>query len=199
MAKGVLSEILRSQQTVFTFKELLMRRRTTATKTLKNRINYYVQRGDLYHIRRGLYAKDKNYDRLELVTKILTPSYISFETVLRAAGIIFQYYSQIFVATYQSREIICDGQTYVFRSLKPIILTNTVGIEIKDTYSIASPERAFLDIVYLHKGYYFDNLQPLNWDKVNEILPVYGDNKRMKQKVALYRRTFEADFLKTSK
>jgi hypothetical protein len=46
------------------------------------------------------------------------------------------------------------------------------------TYNIASAERAFLDIIYLNKNYYFDNLSNLNWDKVFEILPIY-QNKNM--------------------
>jgi len=41
-------------------------------------------------LRRGLYAKDNSYDKNELATKIYIPSYISFETVLRNAGAIFQ-------------------------------------------------------------------------------------------------------------
>jgi len=39
--------------------------------------------------RRGIYAKDKNYDRLELANRIYTPSYISLETVLSREGIVF--------------------------------------------------------------------------------------------------------------
>jgi len=191
MQDNILQEILRSNQTVFTFKELLIRRRGINTKTLKSRLHYYVQQGSLYNIRRGLYAKDKQYNRLELATKILVPSYISFESVLRDSGIIFQYSSAIFVASYQSRTIQCDGQSYVFKKLKPVILTNSVGIEVGQEYSIASTERAFLDTVYLHKYYHFDNLEPLNWDKVNELLPIYGENKSMKQRVERYYKIFK--------
>lgn len=155
--------------------------------TIRSRISYYIKQSDLYPIRRGLYAKDKNYDRFEVATKILSPAYISFETVLASAGIIFQYYNQIFVASYQSRAVACDGQVYTFKRIKPIILTNAVGVEIKENYSIASPERAFLDVIYLYPNYYFDNLSPLNWDKVYEILPMY-QNKRMAKMVQRYHK-----------
>ena len=131
MEEGFFKNILREDQTVFSFKELLLKYRGIDPKVLKSKISYYLKRGDLYHIRRGLYAKDKDYNRLELATKILTPSYISFETVLASAGIIFQYYSQIFVASYQTREIICDGKTYSFKRIKPTVLTNSFCIEIK--------------------------------------------------------------------
>lgn len=190
MVDNILSAILRFKKTVFSFKELLMLWPNTDIKTLKSKINYYIKQDDLYHIRRGLYAKDKNYDRLELATKILIPSYISFETVLAAAGIIFQYYDQIFVATYQSRNIQCDGQKYNFKTLKSSILTNTTGIEIKENYSIASAGRAFLDVIYLNKDYHFDNLASLDWDKIYEILPIYK-NKRMEKIVKKYHESYK--------
>jgi len=60
--------------------------------------------------------------------------------------------------SYLTREIICDGQKYVFRKIKDTILTNSLGLEKKDNYFIASRERAFLDTVYLNKNYYFDRL-----------------------------------------
>lgn len=181
----ILKEILKSDQTVFSFKELLLKSPNIDAKKLKAQLNYYVKHGDLYHIRRGIYAKDNNYDRLELATKIFSPAYISFETVLLNAGIIFQYYSQIFVATYQAREIICDEQTYIYRKLKSTILTSTQGVEIKTNYSIATTERAFLDMVYLHKHYHFDNLEPLDWDKVYALVPLY-QNKTMQKRVNVY-------------
>jgi predicted transcriptional regulator of viral defense system len=190
MKKVNILSILRSKSSVFTFKELLLANMEANPLLLKRRLNYYVKQGELYHIRRGLYAKDKHYDKLELSTKIFTPSYVSFETVLVEAGIIFQHYSTIFVATYQTKDIICDGQTYSFKKIKDTILTNSSGIEQRDYYFIASKERAFLDILYLNKGYYFDNLAPLDFDKVLALLPIYN-NKRMAKKVHAYFKDFQ--------
>lgn len=199
MQKKLLTELLRKKQTVFSFKELLLTWRKVDAKILKSRLNYYVKRGDLHHIRRGLYAKDANYNRLELATKIFAPSYVSFETVLSQAGITFQYHKQIFVASYQSRDIECDGQTYIFKAIKPTILTNSLGVEIQKNYSIASTERAFLDTVYLNTEYHFDNLAPLNWEKVSELLPIYGDNKSMKARVDKYRAAFAKSIARPSR
>lgn len=191
MQKRNLQELLRVNQTVFSFKEILLRFKTDDVASLKSKLNYYVKRGDLYSIRRGLYAKDAQYNRLELATKIFTPSYISFETVLSSIGIVFQYYSTIFVASYQSRTITCDKQVYTFRALKPTLLTNSEGVQILETYSIASTERAFLDVIYLNKHYHFDNLEPINWDKVYEILPIYGDIKSMRKRVDSYHKSYK--------
>ncbi len=154
---------------------------------LKRRLNYYIKEGELYPIRKGLYAKNKDYNRYELATKIYTPSYISFETVLAEAGVIFQYYERIFIASYLTREIAVDKQKYSYRKIKDSILTDNIGIEHKNNYAIATPERAFLDIVYLNKDYYFDNFSVLNWDKVFEILPIYS-NKRMEKEIKDYQK-----------
>jgi predicted transcriptional regulator of viral defense system len=56
-------------------------------------------------------------NKFEIATKIYKPSYISFETVLSQSGVIFQYYSQIFVASYLTREIEVDGQKYFYRKI----------------------------------------------------------------------------------
>ncbi len=182
MKISILDKLLRSKKTVFSFKEILLLSGEADPKKIIKRLSYYGKSGDLYHIRRGLYSKDKNYNRLEVATKIITPAYISFETVLRNKGIIFQFYSQIFVASTHTRNITCDGQEYVFRTIKYSILSNPIGVDIGDLYSIASAERAYLDMLYIYSDYYLDNPSPLNWEVVYEILPIY-ENKRMKKVV----------------
>ena len=191
MEKADILNILKSNNTVFSFKEILLTSGESNPALLRRRIYSYIKNGQLYGIRRGLYAKDKNYNKFELATKIFIPAYVSFETVLAEAGVTFQHYSQIFVASYQTKEIDCDGQIFSFKKLKTNILNNNSGIENKGFYSIASKERAFLDIVYLNKDYHFDNLSPLDWDKVFSILPMY-ENKRMTKKVNQYYKDFKS-------
>lgn len=194
MEKNVLLQIFKSKSTVLSFKEILLAAGPISSDLLKRRLHYYVQNGELYAIRKGFYARDKNYDRREFATKLFTPSYISFETVLAEAGVIFQYYSTIFVATYQTKDIVCDGQQYSYKKLKDTILVNTTGIENRGNYFIASPERAFLDVLYLNKNYYFDNLSALNFDKLLSILPIY-QNKRMERAVHAQLKTFKEEEL----
>ena len=184
--------ILRSKNTVFSFKEILLASCEEKPQLLKRRLSYYVKKGELYPIRRGLYAKDKNYNQLELATKILTPSYVSFETILIEAGVIFQHYDTIFVATYQTKNIVCDAHTYSFRKIKDTILTNNAGIENRGNYFAASKERAFLDVLYLNKDYHFDNLSPLDQNKILILLPIYN-NKRMGNKVKSYFKAFNTE------
>lgn len=183
-----LDTLLRSKKTVFSTKDVALLWGEKSEAAARVRLSYYVKKGNLLRIHRGLYAKDKNYDKFELATKIYTPSYISFETVLAKTGVTFQFYGQIFVASYVTREIIANGQTYSYKRIKDSILTSPAGVEVKDNYHTASPERAFLDVVYSNKDYHFDNLAPLNWEKVFEILPIYS-NKSMDKKVKKYHKS----------
>lgn len=192
MEKKHFFNILRSKGTVFSFKEILLASNETKPMLLKRRLNYYVQQGELYAIRRGLYAKDKNYNRLELATKILKPAYVSFETVLVEAGIVFQHYARVFVASYKTKDIVCDGKEYSFHKIKDAILTNNAGLENRGNYCVASKERAFLDVLYLHKDYHFDNLGQLDFDKVLSLLPIYN-KKRMTKKVHDFIKAFKED------
>ncbi|MCX5849623.1 MAG: hypothetical protein NTW65_09255 [Deltaproteobacteria bacterium] len=189
--KKPISAILRSGRTVFTFKDISLMWRNTDQKAVIAGINYYVSTGQLHRIRRGIYAKDKNYDKTELACRIYTPAYVSFETVLTRAGINFQYYGQIFIASYLAREIVVDGQVYQYRKIKNTLLTDSAGVLNKDGIAIATMERAFLDTLYLNTDYHFDNLALLNWDKVFEMLPLY-DNKRMTKKAHEYFKGFKS-------
>jgi len=183
-----LDVLLRSSRTIFSTKDVALLWGEEKDSTVSVRLNKYVRAGKLVRVHRGLYAKDKSYDKFELATRIYTPSYISFETVLAKAGVIFQFYGQIFVASYVTREVTVGEQLYSYKRVRGSILTNRIGVEAKDNYYIASPERAFLDVVYSNKDYHFDNLSPLSWEKVFEILPTY-ENKSMEKKVKKYHKS----------
>lgn len=185
-----LEVLLRSSQTIFSSKDVALMWGEDNENIIKNRLNKYVKSGKLFKVRRGLFAKDKNYNRYELATRINTPSYISFETVLGASGMTFQYYGNIFVASYIKRNMEVDGQRIEFVRMKDYVLSNTFGIENSDGYARATKERAYLDTIYRSKKYYIDNESPLDWEKVFEILPIYH-NKKMEKTVKKYYDKFK--------
>jgi len=182
--------LLRSSKTIFSNKDVALMWGEEADGSVRVRLNYYVKAKKLIRVHRGLYAKDKNYNRYELATRINTPSYISFETVLGSSGMTFQYYGNIFVASYIKRNMEVDGQRIEFVRMKDYVLSNTLGIENSDGYARATKERAYLDTIYRSKKYYIDNESPLDWDKVFEILPIYH-NKRMEKTVKKYYDKFK--------
>ncbi len=180
-----LEVLLRSSKTVFSTKDVVLLWNENDNTVVTDRLKKYVKAGKLVRPYRGIYAKDKNYNRLELATRIYTPSYLSFETVLTRAGINFQFYGNVFVASYVTREVIVGDQKISFIRMKDYVLSNTAGIEHAEGIAMATKERAFLDRVYVSKDYHFDNLNALDWNKVFEILPIYH-NKRMEKKVKTY-------------
>ncbi len=179
MKKGdYLTTLLRSKKTVFSIQDIALLWQDPSTSTTRVRLNYYTKKGMLYRIRRGLYAKDRNYSRLELATRIFTPSYVSFETVLAREGLIFQYDTTIYIASYLTRALTIDGQTYQLKKIKDPILLNAQGILLDHDISIATRERALLDSLYINRDYHFDNVRTVDWNVVFEILPMY-ENRRM--------------------
>lgn len=177
--------ILRSKQTVFSVKDIVLLWGQPAVSIVRERLSYYVKTGKLVRVYKGFYAKDNDYNILELATKIYTPSYISFETVLTRAGIVFQHHRTIFVASYVNREISVGEYTINYIRTKNYVLSNMIGVTNEAGYAVASPERAFLDRLYISREYYFDNQAKLNWNVIFKIVPSYH-NQRLTKKVNQY-------------
>ncbi|MBI5152159.1 hypothetical protein HZA39_01375 [Candidatus Peregrinibacteria bacterium] len=186
---SLVAKLYQSQKTVLTNKDLALLWEETNEKNLKSKISYYVKRGALIRLIRGVFAKDKNYNPKELAASIYMPSYISFETVLREAGIIFQHYDTIFAAGPWPIAKKIDKYTFAFRKLKDTVLYNSAGIKNENGYSIASPERAFLDMIYLFPTYYFDNLKPINWEQCANLAKIY-DNKQLIKRFIKYQKKY---------
>ena len=170
---SIYNAILSSTRTVFTMQSLSLLSDACDKVQLAKSLNYYVSKGALLNLRRGIYSKPI-YNEQELACSILQPSYISLEYVLARSGVTFQYSKQLTCVSYQTRDIVVDGKEIAFRQINPMAWTNMLGIEQRDNIAIATPERAFLDMMYLSAGNcYFDNLHPLDKKLVREMLPVY--------------------------
>lgn len=169
-------------RTVFRLKDVAMLVGETNFDSLNQKLNYCVRTGKLLNPRKGIYCKLR-YDLEELSCRLFSPSYISLEYVLQKAGVIFQYDSRLTMVSYLSRTVEVINQIMSFRKIKNELLVATEGIEQKkNTVNIATPERAFLDMIYLNGAMYFDNLNPLNRDKIEMILPIYN-SKILKKRV----------------
>lgn len=184
---NVVARLYQSPKTVLTNKDLALIWEETNANNLKAKIAYYVKQGALIRLTRGVFAKDANYNAKELATSIYTPSYISFETVLREAGIIFQHYDTIFVAGPWPTTKKIDKYTFTFRKLKENVLYSSAGVKSENNYSIATPERAFLDTIYLFPKYYFDNLNSINWEQCADLVKMYK-NKQLIKRLTKYQK-----------
>lgn len=186
---NLIVKLYQSTRTVFSNKDLALIWVETNSDNLKAKTAYYVKRGVLTRLTRGIFAKGTEYDAKELATSIYTPSYISFETVLLEAGIIFQYYDTIFVAAPWPETKQIGKNKFAFRKLKDSVLYSAVGVKNDGNFAIASLERAFLDTIYLFPKYYFDNLRPIDWDKCAEIVKIY-QNTALVRRLSKYRRQY---------
>lgn len=183
-----IATLLKQSQSVFTFDEIRLFWNESDSDRLKSRLSYYARKGDLLRLRRGIYSTTEDYPPLELAGRILTPSYISFETCLVREAVIFQYHAEMTVASYCSRTMTCDGHEIRFRKIKDSVLTNPMGVNFREeppVVSIASPERALVDLLYCQGKRSLDNPDVIDWDRVIQIATLVN-NKRVEKDVKEY-------------
>ncbi len=173
MAADLILTLYKDERTVFTFLEMAMLTGEADASRLKQRLNYYVRTNKLINLRRGIYAKE-TYLPEELACKIFKPSYISLEYVLQKEGVVFQYNPVITVVSYLSRKLKINSHLIHYRKIKDDLLYNTTGITMNNKgISIATPERALLDKIYLDNEYYVDATNALKKDELMKLFSVY--------------------------
>ena len=173
LQKNVLEEILSSPRTVFNVQSLRMLTECEDSQKLTKSLHYYVKEGKIRNPRRGIYTK-ATFDEKEMACSLFRPAYVSLEYVLQRSGIVFQYDDTVTCVSYLNRIVEIGDKAYQFRIINPELWIGMDGIEQQDNILIATPERAFLDMIYLSAGNcYFDNLHPLNKIKVKQLLPLY--------------------------
>jgi len=193
MDKDIIFELYRREATVFTLKEITLLFPNLTYKTILNKLIYAIKTNRLKKIRKGIYAKDR-FNFLEVANKLYTPSYISFETVLQKEGIVFQVYKTVFVASYLTRNIKLKENEIFYRKLINEVLLNSNGVEKINNYFVATKERAFLDAIFLYKNYHFDNLKPLDWEKITELKKIY-QSKTLEKQVDEYYQIFKEEYV----
>ncbi len=179
-------ELYNSKNTIFSLDELKNIFWISNIQVLKNKIWFLKSKWILYSPTRWIfYLKDKQINKFELANKIYSPSYISFFSALYIHSIIFQYQDDVYLA-YKKTDTkkILDFEIKL-KTLKKEILLNPSWIINNGLYSIATPERAFLDTIYLFWDIHFDNISKLDYKKIIELIPIYK-NKPLEQKAKSY-------------
>jgi len=177
-----INDILKSTRncSVFTIGDITSVIGVKDRQSIYSALNYAEKHGNIIRITKGIYAFDENYSRLEFANKFRRPSYISTYTVLQNSGVIFQPNSSIFVISNRSEIAEVDGQKYVYRKIKNLILLSPLGIEEKSGISIATPERAICDKIYLDGDEYFDNLRNIDWKLMRRLnAEIYQNNSKI--------------------
>lgn len=174
----MLASLIALNKTVFSLSDLGKIWGIADSQYLRLAVFRLVSRGELFRICRGYYSLRKDYESLELAFKLLSPSYVSLETVLFRKGVIFQDYSMTISSAGINRwEKKIDGMLFSYFKIKNDVLLNPMGVEHKLSYAIAGLERAIGDMVYLHPNYYFDNLTSVDKKKLIKITDIYQNGR----------------------
>ncbi len=180
--KSYLKKLVVSSQTVFTPEDLSKIWKIENPAYLRVVLNRLNKRQEITRLQRGIYVISRNYDKFELANKLKAPSYVSLETILQRENIIFQKYEQvIFSVSNNTLAKKIDGIKFEYSKIAAEIFSNPIGIVIQNDAFAASSERAACDRIYLSPNYYFDNLRPINLQKLEQISQIY--NKRVQKEV----------------
>ncbi|MBD3300528.1 MAG: hypothetical protein GF347_04200 [Candidatus Moranbacteria bacterium] len=176
-----ITELLKARQKILTIQDLGVIWRENDRKKLIEAIKYYLRKGDLKKIKKGIYYIEKDFDDFELAQKIVPVSYISFYTALNKHGVVFQYYKNIHSMALKTKNVKVEDKIFKYHQIKSDIFFNSLGIEQKENYLIASKERAICDSLYLKPKLAFDNLSGLDVEKLLKIAGIYENQNLLKE------------------
>ena len=149
-------------------------------------IKYYVRKGRFKTIKRGIYFVGKQYNKFELAQKIIALSYISLRTALGVHGLVFQYQSTIECISLKSRNLTIGKQKISYHKIKADIFFNSLGLEQKENYVIASMERAICDSMYFYPNISLDHVpSKIDIKKLRQISKIY-DNKSLEKRISQF-------------
>ena len=72
-----------------------------------------------------------------------------------------------------------------YKKIKAEILTNPMGIGYENYFPEATVERAFLDTIYCYGKRQFDNVEPIDFEKCEDMLSIY-EEKITKEDIQSY-------------
>ena len=166
-----INKLLQAPTTLFHTQDLALLWNITNRNTLYTQIKRYVQKGVLYPLHKGFYAKvdPQTIDPILLGMGYLHEyAYLSTESVLIKHGLIFQHSPYLTYVSNKSAKFTIGSIHYLVRQLKDSYLYNPEGIIAKNGYYEATLERAIADLFYFLPQKQFDS--PLiNWRKVKKI------------------------------
>ena len=175
-----IDEIVNSEQTVWSIAELRLFLWIKNTNTMWSFLQRMKKNNILFCPYRGIWCR-KDFDYLELWAKIKSKSYISLQTVLQRAGIIFQDRSHTITVVSDNTLTIKLPSLKLsvdIHKIKKSIFTNPLFIINTWTYQIASTERAVCDMLYFDPKFYFDHTSSLDVEKLQELSEIYDEKTK---------------------
>ena len=146
---------------------------------IRRQLSRWVVSGKLIQVRRGLYAVARPYSGTQphpflVANMIKGASYVSLQSALAHYGMIPEYVPVITsVTTGRTEEITNKLGMFQFSHIKKELFWGYKEVEVVDRTEIfiASPEKSFLDLIYLtpqsDSREYLQELRIQNTDKIN--------------------------------
>ena len=121
-----------------------------------------IAKGELVHIKRGLYHLAKKYQRkslnlFELAQWVYGPSYISFESALSYHGCIPEsVYAVISACSRNAKEFHTPSGQFIYKRIPyPLLYLGVERVKSENsTFFMASPLRAVMDYVYVYRKHW---------------------------------------------
>ncbi|MFC2168586.1 hypothetical protein ACFLRW_06320 [Acidobacteriota bacterium] len=152
---------------------------------LGRQLSRWIKSGKLIQIRRSLYALSEQYRKTTphpffVANSLKKGSYISLQSALEYHGLIPEYVPTVMsVTTGRPETLSTPLGTFSFRHIKKDLFFGYEIINFKDDQlvSIATPEKALLDLIYLTPGSdNFDYLRELRLQNLDTINVVHMKN-----------------------
>ena len=168
--------LLKQKRKLFHTRDLALLWGNPEPNTLYTTIKRYVQKGILIPIHKGFYAVmplSKLDPVLLGISYLHTYAYLSLESVLFEAGVIFQRGEYMTLVSSVSKKFSVGSYKYLVRKMRNEFLHNPAGISNQHVRK-ATLERAVADMLYFNPKYHFDNPKAIDWRRVKEIQKEVG-------------------------
>ena len=148
-------------------------------KIVRLQLTRWVKSGNIYQLRRGLYALAPPYQKMQphpfrIANSLQRASYVSLQSELAFYGLIPE--------TVNITTSVCTGRperletplgVFEFRHIKPSLLTGYTLTDLGGQKAfLASPEKALLDLIYLQPGgqspQYLQELRLQNLERLDQ-------------------------------
>jgi predicted transcriptional regulator of viral defense system len=173
--------LMESGRTVFTPLDLRMLWWVNALNA-KISVVRMVEKGLMVRLATGYYTLNDRYNRYELANRILSPSYVSFQSALFYAGINFQARGEVGSVALRVHRKKVGNTLYTYVAMKRDLFFNTEGVVTREGVAMALPERAILDSFYY--GYLpdIDDTSKLNKTFLEKLSALYPKTVQKKMR-----------------
>ena len=125
-------------------------------KSILCKISHEEKLGKIVRLKRGLYETDKTIEPILLSNRIVSPSYVSFETALSYYGLIPEKVYTITGASFNKQKTKLFKNyfgTFVYNDIPKNVYSDSILLDTSKKYGflIASKEKAILDMLYKAK------------------------------------------------